>query len=1098
MRQWTPEQLDAITTTDKNVLVSAGAGSGKTDVLKERIVRLVQAGVPITKLLVVTFTRAAAAEMTQRIRRGLLDAMEEDNADTEWIRSQLDLIGQAGISTLHSFCANVLRRRFDLIGADPAFRVSSQTEAQVMLMETAEELLEEWYEQEDADILSLSEWFGSNDDERLIEMILRVREFSMSTPDPRAWLQNAPELYFNGSYVDGIRQLGIEKAKEAKKLMEQAICLLGNEGYGQERIILMQGLLETERYIEEFSKGNAASPIWGTLNWRTKPVHEQKEKIVTLRKQAKECMEEAMELFPVPLGELKQRTKQTGEIARALCRAAILLDDRYGGKKRDKNVMDYGDLEHLALKILELAPQEWREKYAYIFVDEYQDSSRVQEEIINRVKRENNVFLVGDVKQSIYRFRLAEPELFLEKFNTYPDKKGSGNNYKIRLNANFRSKQSVLDYVNSVFTLCMSRETGDVDYNDEQRLLIGDKESQGGGDVCIVRLLDRQKGASPRDLALSEASEIAKRMKELHAKGYRYGDMAVLLRSVKENGRLFAAALSQEGIPVFEDYGAELLRTPEIEAVISVLKVMDNSRQDVMLLSAMRSYMGGFNDRELAQIRVENGAGEKDVTFFEAVLAAGKREDDLGEKVRAFFRMIEDYRQLSQRRSMEELIEELLFETGYYDYVLALSDGDKRRGNLELLLQVAREFNDSSFQGLWGFLRYFEELRGAGGGKDSAANLGVNDDVVRITSIHKSKGLQFPCVFVPMLGTQFNTEDLKKSVLLHKQLGVGLEYRNTDTRQRSDGAARLLMKQIMAREEISEQMRILYVAMTRAKEQLMLLGSQQDAAAYAEKELNCPKARNFLDWIVPASRENTYCGFEIVDAVQPPAKPKETFPILPADNAFARSRFDWRYPFDTAAPSKLSVTQLIQKKDGAQYPQQTAVPRFMITEQMGAAQKGSVWHFVMQHIDLSKTTVSGVEAQLMELVDQELLLPEEAALIQPQQIADFFISGVGQRIKDAKKVWREWPFNLRIEAKAAGYGEGELLLQGMIDCVFEEREGVFLVDYKTDHIKEGQEEEFVQRHASQLELYEAALRGAGFRALGKCLYSFALGQEFWL
>ncbi|MHB1314859.1 MAG: helicase-exonuclease AddAB subunit AddA [Christensenellales bacterium] len=1099
MRQWTREQQDAIGTTDRNVLVSAGAGSGKTEVLKERIVRLVKAGVPITKLLVVTFTRAAAAEMTQRIRRGLLDAMEEEQADTPWLRSQLDLISQANISTIHAFCANVLRRRFDLIGADPAFRVASETESRILLLETARELLEEWYDQEDGEILSLTEWFGSSDDEQLMDMILRVREFSMSTPNPYEWLENASALYFNGSYIKGVVQLGAAKTAEAKELMEKALCLLGGDGYEPERCVLRQELFELERYENELASGEALPPVWGRLFWRTKPAHANMETIKSLRDEAKDTMGGVLRLFPVPLQEIEQRTIKTGEMVSVLCRTAIRLDERYGQKKRDKNVMDYNDLEHFALKIFELEPKEWQEKFAYIFVDEYQDSSRVQEEIINRIKRENNVFLVGDVKQSIYRFRLAEPELFLDKFNAYSEEKGTEPNYKIRLNANFRSKQSILNYVNSVFTCCMSKETGDVDYDGGQCLQIGDNEKQTGGDTCLVKLLDREKGASARDVALSEAAVIACRMKELHKLGYRYGDMAVLLRSIKENGSLFAAALTNEGIPVFEDYGAELLKTPEIEAVVSVLQTMDNSRQDVMLLAAMRSFMGGFNDRELAQIRAENGMADKDTAFYDAVMAAGQRGDGLGEKVRAFFRLIETYRRLSQRRSIEELIEALLYETGYYDYVLALSGGDKRRGNLELLLQAAKEYAAGEFKGLWGFLRYFEELKGAGGGKESAANLGVNDDVVRITTIHKSKGLQFPCVFIPMLGAQFNTSDQKEPVLLHKRLGVGLEYRNTGTRQRSEGAARLLMKETMAREETSEQMRILYVAMTRAKEQLMLVGSHEDAAGYAgAEEWKTAGAKRFLDWIVPASLHNPACDFQIMEAAQPPAGSQEQYEMTAGDDTFARERFAWRYPYDTSAPSKMSVSELTAKKEGAPLRTEAAVPQFIKTKAATAGQKGSVWHFVLQHIDLGRTTLSDVENQLSFMVEKELLLIEEASLVDPLMIARFFETGVGLRIRNAKKVWREWPFNLRINAHEAGFGEGELLLQGIIDCVFMEEDGVYLVDYKTDRLQEGKENEFIQRHSPQLDLYEKALCGAQLTVRGKCLYSFALHREFWL
>ncbi|NMC28334.1 MAG: helicase-exonuclease AddAB subunit AddA, partial [Syntrophomonadaceae bacterium] len=830
----------------------------------------------------------------------------------------------------------------------------------------------------------------------------------------------------------------------------------------------------------------------------------------------------------------------------------------YRQHKAERGILDFNDLEHLALEILadSRAANSYQQRYTYIFVDEYQDSNLVQETILDRIRSGNNLFMVGDVKQSIYRFRLADPDLFMHKHRTYP-KDGNGVNKRIDLLKNFRSRPEIISGINHIFSRIMSEELGEVEYDRESWLCPGielpeDIREEIPPPALELLLIDQQSNEeedheednedNPAEISNVEveALQAASSIKQLHGRSFydtklgccrplQYRDMVVLMRATRSQAEVYYETLTAAGIPVYADVDRGYFQALEINIFINLLKLIDNKRQDLPLLSVLRSPIGGFSLEDLIAVR----SRRPNTTFFEAMEAYIEESgDELGLRLQEFSRRLHTWKEESRIMDIDEFIWMLMLETGYYHYVGAMPGGQQRQANIRILLERAGQFQTTAWRGLFHFLQFIAKVEAGSSDMGMAKILGENEDVVRIMSIHKSKGLEFPVVIVAGLGRNFNTRDTSVPVLFHKDLGLGPRYINPDLRTSRDTLARIAMKNAIRLESLAEEMRILYVACTRPRDRLILLGSVRNLERQVKKwsrainPFQLSRARSFLDWLGPVvlrhpdgkilrdligwnlanadnEGQNYHWRLQIICRRQLIGPDSFTegmglagggFNELPAGSAEQEliwSRLSWQYPHPEAAkiPSKISVSQLKEVyAGGLDRAHQitggiTARPGFMNASgqlSFSGATRGSIVHLVMQHLDLDRVkSADDIEAQLEGLVAQEILRPEETQAIETNKIVNFFNSHLGRRLLHSPRTYREVPFNLVFKAGRVftdlGDSQEDLLLQGIIDLYFLEDGQLVLVDYKTDRVTPQNRQEIIERYRIQLSVYREAL-----------------------
>ena len=910
------------------------------------------------------------------------------------------------------------------------------------------------------------------------------------------------------------------------------------------------------------------------------------------------------EIFSMTPDEMLHSVKASYPYMKTLSNLVIEFQDKFSNAKKERGALDFNDLEHLCLKILTSensgVADNFKEYFDEVLVDEYQDSNAVQEAIIDLVSRKYsdnpNVFMVGDVKQSIYRFRQAKPELFLEKYNTYS--KEQGKNIKIQLYKNFRSRDEVIKGVNYIFKEIMSRVVGELEYTDEEALNLGASYREAEEDNYVVggkielNILDKSTEVEEEILideeedlgAINlEARIVANRIKELLSnkdgkvfkvldKGtgeYRpvtYKDIVILLRATKNWSEVFLDELGAEGIPVYADTGSGYFESIEIRTIMSLLKVIDNPMQDIPLIALLRSPIMSFSAEDLTNIRLV----DKDKYFYENIISISNEEFDcekeLVEKCNIFLERLNVWRKKSIYTPIDEFIWYLYTDTAYYGYVGAMPNGVLRQANLRILFQRAKQYEQTSFKGLFNFINFINKLRKSSGDMGSAKVLGENEDVVRIMSIHKSKGLEFPVVFVCGSGKQFNLMDLNNNILYHEELGFGPELVDLDKRVSYPTLPKEAIKQRIRLETLSEEVRILYVAFTRAKEKLIITGAVNGLekwitkccnAAALDKDIILPsevlKGKSYLDWIgmsICKHRDGeslrelvgvndisikddlstwsvkTWTKSDlIVDKKNSDVDEINeenlliNFDCSSVDKEIER-RLDFRYKFreSTLIKSNFSVSEL-KKKNFEQIPVIDTEelfkedicnikPKFLQEERgLTGAEKGTAMHFVMQKVDLSRVnTVEEIKEQLKEFVDMELLSKEEYKVISPYKIKKFFVSKLGERMLRAynrgDRVHRELPFYTeidvhRIDPDLPKEVEGDKVrLQGVIDSFFYEEDEVILLDYKTDYVEQGNEEELINKYKMQIQYYKEALEKITKTKIKECyLYSFYLEKE---
>jgi ATP-dependent helicase/nuclease subunit A len=933
---WTDEQWEAISSRGGNVLVAAGAGSGKTRVLVERVLQRVREGpepLDIDRLLIVTFTNAAAAEMKQRIGAELEKALQRNPANHH-LRRQLLLLNRASISTVHSFCLEVIKSYYYLHDLDPSLRILDQTEALLLRQEILEELLEACYEKEplESSFYRLVDIFSSDrNDQALLQLVLRLYDFSRSHPRPAHWLQKMASRFAIESEAE------LEESSWVKILLQHYRLELGSILSRLHKAAELARkpagpspyLENLENEILLFQEAAAAAAVsypkllevlqsisFANLKRCSGKNYDEilKEKALELRNGCKEDYAGLLEELARPLQERTGELQAIAPLLQVLVELILAFEERYREAKKEKGVADFADLEHDALRILSspdsspeaIIPSEaaldYRRHFTEILVDEYQDINQVQETILQLIslpEPEGNLFLVGDVKQSIYRFRLAEPQLFQEKYHLYSTVAEEGR--CIGLNHNFRSRTEVLEGVNYLFRQLMDEAVGEVAYDRRAILRYGASYPQEDEDRYApeVLFLDRSEstvetepeaedgslGVEELEKAALEGRLIIKKIRELMGgdgerplmvferdkeikRPLTYRDIVILLRSARNFAPALLEELHSAGIPAYVELDTGYFTVVEVEVMLSLLKVIDNPFQDIPLAAVLRSPVVGLTAAEMAYLRL--AAPGK--SFYEALLASCRTSRGTAEegkvpveKLRQFRENLLSWQEKAREGSLPELIWQLYRDTGYYDFVGGMPGGSRRQANLRALYDRARQYEATSLRGLFRFLRFIEKLREGGGDLGEARALGEQEDVVRIMTIHKSKGLEFPVVFVAGLSKKFNTEDLKGNFLLHKELGFGPRYVDTELRIVYPTLPHLALQRHLKLELLAEEMRILYVALTRAEEKLFLVAAVNDLVKEVQKwemvagsrELLFPadyraKAATFLDWLGPA------------------------------------------------------------------------------------------------------------------------------------------------------------------------------------------------------------------------------------------------------
>ncbi len=1190
--KWTDEQQSAISLHNRNLLVSAAAGAGKTAALVERIIRMVtdqNNPLDLDRLLVVTFTNAAAAEMKERILTAIEDQLEAHPQDTH-LSMQATLVNTAQICTIHSFCESVIRDHFSEIELDPGFRVGEDNEIRLLQHEVMEELLEEEFEAGDPQFLDFVDAYGDKCGTKSIEnIVLRVYDVSRQNPDPEAWLDecvrnyqaDSPEELAESRCGSGIRSLVLEELGVCQEWLEQGLAVIHSEGgpMGYEaafesELAALQSLINAES-IEAFF-ALMKEPHFANVGKKSKKDDPGKvEKAYNAWDKGKNRFKKLKDkYFSLDLPDLLADLHTSLPAVKELAALVRLFGQKYQEKKKEQSLIDFSDMEQYALQVLAVrkrpgvftssdAAKEYQDQFVEVMIDEYQDINLIQEVILTSVSRmdrgENNLFMVGDVKQSIYGFRASRPELFLEKYHSYS--KEESDCQRVDMHQNFRSRSQIVDSVNALFRQLMRQDLGGIDYNDDAALYVGAEyetpAEAGAAYDTEVLLLDGKRNAE------AEARLIAGRIRGLMGKlqvqdgrtktlrPVRYGDIAVLVHSTKELGPQIEKVFAREGIPVVVETKEGYFNTREIQVVLSYLKVLDNRQQDIPLTAVLTSPIGGLTEEDLAEIRT---AGGKNQPFYAAVEQYRTQGEDpsVREKLETCLGQMDTFRQLAPYTSVQELLWKILDETGYGDFVAAMPGGEQRQANLEFLVDRARAYESTGRQGLFHFIRYIEKMQ------DEKMDFGEADlvdeqaDAVRVMTIHKSKGLEFPVVFVAEMGRQMKiSADKENGVIADSGFGIGLEYRDLSRRVKSSGLVADWIQDEKTLEERKEELRLLYVAFTRAREKLILVGHLKEAEesldnyTYSLTYNRRISAVTYWDLILPAmfgSPEGTPISWEILtgddlvkNEVQTDVEHRLDRAALerwdtdrvydPAVKAQLEAQFTYTYPYADEKNQKLKFTVSELKK--RTHMQETMkdtppeeelgeelfeepdvvplIPKFMQKEQepLAGADRGTAYHRVLELLDLTRSyDQDSLLAAVCALAADGKITRDMADCIRMDDLLYFLSTDSGQRMKAAAgrgQLHREQPFVLGVDTREiypdAKEDEDEItLIQGIIDVYFEEPDGLVVLDYKTDKVTAGQE--LADKYHAQVDYYAKALEQMLQKPVKeKIIYSFTLREE---
>ncbi len=1191
--EWSKEQKAVIASEGCDLLVSAAAGSGKTAVLVERIIRIITDEahpVPVERLLVLTFTNAAAAEMKERISKGI-DRLLEADPENNWLRQQKSGIHFAAISTMHSLCMNLIREHFSVLDIDPSFRVGDESEMKILKQETAEDVLEVFYAAGDPDFRRFSDCYGSGKlDGGLTDMLLAVYEASQGQPSPEIWLDRCKRWYDADDdralqavmgFISERKQLlvpehirmlnGVLSEVQAIPQLEPVVKVLKSD------LDQLNALAACVTYDEERACLEKLS--WQRMPSIRKPEPEAaavKDKVMAVRKTVKDELKalykDYYERRPEDIGAELEYLKP---FAAVLAEMTLAFKQQYDQKKRDRNLIDFADQEHMALQLLaDLSEDEdgslvvtptrialqQQAYYAQVICDEYQDTNPVQEVLLQMLSASgsgrHNRFMVGDVKQSIYRFRLADASIFMHKYDTYtPADRADADAscMRIDLHRNFRSREIILDSTNYLFRQLMTRGLGGIAYDEDAALSPGRVFPDAGAlhvseDTELVLVDYDEELIDNNDLIITsvelEAYAIAAKIRELTdpetginvvdgetgaLRRAGYGDIVILLRTMTGWARPIASVLMQENIPVSVEISEGFFAALEIQTMLALLAVIDNPRQDIPLAAVLASPVGGMTAEELALIRATCPEG----SLYDALMAADAGGDA---KCHAFCELLADLRLASRYMAVDELLLHIYDRTGYYDYVQVLPQGGRRRANLDALAERAAAYAAGSMSGLFNFNRYIEQIKEQKMDFGEAAAADQAGTSVRLLSIHKSKGLQFPIVILAGLGKSFNMQDCSGALVIHPAFGFGLDAVNPKNRRKLPSAFKKFISAQLRQETLAEELRILYVAMTRAEEHLVMTGVLKKPEEKLEKfrqiegdpSFALPPgilrgAGCFLDWVLACIfrsgaqqdlfRVSSFTPEQVVKTVVDTAVTRrfdrqtlqETLAdFSDEDAAQILDKLDadaaWVYPWHDAVgkKEKYSVSEL-KKADydeaaGQMAPaalsEQTADPAAMEK----AAFRGTAFHRVMELIDFAAVPAGEdagwVREQMEDMCRSGKLQEAQAEVVYVKDVSRLLWSPLGRRMRAAAlggRLKREVPFMAGVPAAFVDQGpdvnavpaDGDdlVIIQGVIDACFEEDGRMVILDYKTDAVSaEDGEQQLTKRYRKQLEYYAYALK----------------------
>lgn len=1103
-----------------------------------------------------------------------------------------------------------------------------------------DDLFEEKYLSEDKDFNILLDTYASyRGDENLRQLILNIYTFIQSSPFPEDWINEQVEKFNLSGKLDNDfsetewGKILLENFKEELidsilKLKQVDKNISKYEELTKFQLVINSDIDNLEKILNSATSWETAYNNAITLSWAKWPSDRKvtldaKDEAKEIRDSVKKKVAGTIEKYLIY--NSKQANTDIYEmygILNTIKQLVIEFTEKFAVRKKEKNIVDFNDIEHFALKILlkkdengEIyetdVAKKYKEKFEEIAIDEYQDSNLVQEHILKSVSRGNNIFMVGDVKQSIYKFRQARPELFLEKYEKYKLKGETiTNGMKIQLFKNFRSRGNVLDLTNLVFENIMSYNLGDICYDENEFLNYGanypepeedgknyagiaeldiidlkqpevdiykDSNEQDTGDSNDDEGIQPSEGSSEDDQeriedVVLEAKYVAKRIKEIidsdyivydRKKGYRkvtYKDIVVLLRSTKVSAPIFENEISNLNMPVFSDVSSEYLESMEIQTIMSLLKVIDNPMQDIPLVTVLRSSIGGFTDNELVEIRGK----DTNISFYESLKnkydelisnkttmeECGIDKDDLESKIQIFMNSLKKWQNEEKYMPLDELIWQIYSDTNFYNYVTLLPNGNLRQANLKMLFERAKQYESASFKGLFNFINFIDKLHSNSGDLSSAKLIGENENVIRIMSIHKSKGLEFPVVFLSCMGKQFNLQDLNDNIILHQDLGFGPKYINSDMKIEYTTLAKEAIRLKSKVETLSEEMRVLYVALTRAKEKLIITGVSKDVKkTFEEKEaliqmykngsnrvnpVLLKKYKSYLDWIelVYFNNIENIHKFMNVNIIKKTDLLKELNVVNDTeneDNIIKRLndmaahidnsktnelakilRWKYFYTDSSVIPNKTSVTKLkeaanepiVSIEELEEQPTETKFaivrPQFLNEDvQITGAQKGTLMHLCFQKLDEKKEyTKAMLQEMIDEMVRRKLITALEAESINTYKLYSYTKSELFNELRNAREVYKEQPFYISLTADEV-YGNGledSILVQGIIDVYFINQQGeVVLVDYKTDYVENGKEAKLVDKYRKQLEIYKRALTQALGKNVDKCyIYSVYL------
>lgn len=1121
--------------------------------------------------------------MREKILEAIYKKIEE-NPEDENLQKQVILLNKASISTIHSFCLDVIKNNFYEIDVSANTRIADDSEILLLQQEVIDDLFEEKYEKEDANFIKLIKTYTKyNQDETLKDLILRVYSYIQASPFPEEWLEEQIEklnIEDGTNFSDTV--WGKIITENANQILEDSILKLQNIRTKMTRFpeldkftAKIEDDIDKYTYIQNnLSDWDTAVEAINTLKnaiWTKdqKITNDLKDEAKDVRESTKDEFKKVKKLMNCSSEEAVQDIKYMYPILKMLKDLILEFSQKFYQRKREKNIMDFSDMEHLALKILvkkdengnvvksEIA-KKYENKFEEIAIDEYQDSNLVQEYILTSVSRGNNIFMVGDVKQSIYKFRQARPKLFLDKYDSYKLEPVDGEDRKIQLFKNFRSRSNILDFTNLVFEDIMSRELGNIEYNQDEYLNLGANFetiqnqdykteleildlSEENDDIWKTDEEETEEEQEKVEDVVLEARFVARKIKELIDDKYQiidkktgrrdiqYKDIAILLRTSSGVANVYEKEISELEIPVYSDSSSQYLQSVEIETIMSLLRIINNPMQDIPLVTVMRSPIGNFTDNELIEIRM----ADRNSSFYEALL-----KSDL-EKAHRFLALLKELREDEEYMTLDEWIWNIYTKTGYMNYVNLMPNGALRVSNLRMLFERAKQYEEASFKGLYNFINFIDKIKFNQEDLKAAKIIGENENVVRIMTIHKSKGLEFPVVILAGVGKQFNFRDLNGKILLDQDLGMGPQYIESDRYIEFKTLAKKALAIKAKNEAISEEMRILYVALTRAKEKLIIVGRQKDVnkkmsekqklleiySTIDDNKINpylLQKYKTYLDWLELIYLKEGVANTKNLFTVNINKREKTSVKIEnevedisekiieesnknndEQEKEKIKEILNWQYKHQSieGIPTKTSVSKL--KEEREQEIQITQEPKFINEEaktKLTGAQKGTLIHLCLQKMrETEEYNLEKITELIEGLKDKEIITEIEAQNIDKEKLLEYTNSQLWTELKQAKEIHKEHPFYINIKASRIynqinKEDDEDILVQGVIDLFFIDKDDkLILVDYKTDYVQH--ENELVEKYKGQLDLYKEALEHSLDKKVDRmCIYSVYLNK----